>query len=477
MASNGPRAGVRPRRLAAVGAGKLTALASRAMRLGGGTALPGAVATRLHPRLAAELAGQLHRGAILVSGTNGKTTTSRMLAGILADAGWTPVRNEAGSNLMRGVASSLVREAGLLGNLPQRNEAVGIFEVDEAALPQLAGALEPRALLLLDLFRDQLDRYGEVATIVRIWSEALLKLALTTGLVVNGDDPLLADTALSSPLSPTFFGIEGADRQASEPEHASDVKACPQCGGHVQYRVVFLGHLGHYACTSCAFARPRPTVSARDVHLHGLQGSSFQLARDGEAVEVRLPVAGLYNVYNALAAASLASWLGIALEQAAVSLARVTPAFGRMERLEIEGRTVYLVLAKNPAGLNEVMRTAAEDSTSLHLFVMLSDNTADGHDVSWIWDADIELLRGRVASVIFGGTRAPDMALRFKYGGVIAEGNDPTWEVAPTTEAGFRRALALTPQGSRLIVIPTYTALLDVRNTLTRLGHVRPYWE
>jgi UDP-N-acetylmuramyl tripeptide synthase len=182
-------------------------------------------------------------------------------------------------------------------------------------------------------------------------------------------------------------------------------------------------------------------------------------------------------VYNAVAAASLASWIGIPLEHAAESLARVTPAFGRMERLEIEGKTVFLVLAKNPAGLNEVMRTIAEDSLPLHLLVMLSDNTADGHDVSWIWDADVELLTGRVASVIFGGTRAPDMALRFKYGGVITGKSDPTWEIAPTTEAAFRHALGLTPPGGRLIVIPTYTALLDVRDTLSRLGHVRAYWE
>jgi UDP-N-acetylmuramyl tripeptide synthase len=437
------------------------------------------VASRLYGGITRDLATQLEWGSFLVSGTNGKTTTARMLAALLHDAGFSPLRNRSGSNLMRGVASSLVEDAGLLGNVRTRPRGIGLFEVDEAALPGLVAALRPRGLLLLDLFRDQLDRYGEVATVARIWSEALASLPSVTGVIVNADDPLLAQASRDKRVDLRYFGIEDAGRTAGAPEHAGDVKACPRCGGPIGYSRVFLGHLGHYSCPVCGLSRPPIDVCARGVNLHALSGSTFSLVSpDGEA-PVSLPLPGMYNVYNALGAAATASWFGVPLHVIARGLSRVTAAFGRMEKVEIDGRMVVLALAKNPAGLNEIIRTAVEPSDGSdrerHLMVMLNDNTADGHDVSWIWDADVELLRGHVSSVVFSGTRAPDMALRFKYAGVI--GNDVQSEVIDHTEEAFRRALDLTPQRQQLLIVPTYTALLDIRNTLTRLGYVHPFWE
>jgi UDP-N-acetylmuramyl tripeptide synthase len=472
---------VSPRRAAAVTVGKLAGFAARALGRGGGTALPGVVASRVYAGVARDLAGQLECGSFLISGTNGKTTTARMLASLLRRAGLSPLRNQSGSNLMRGVASSLVEDAGLLGNARRRPRGIGLFEVDEAALPHLVETLKPRGLLLLDLFRDQLDRYGEVATVARIWSDALATLPPSTGTIVNADDPLLAQATLDKQLDLRYFGIETAGRTAAAPEHAGDVKACPSCGGPIRYGSVFLGHLGHFGCPQCGFSRPVPSVCARDVALHGLQGSSFVLAVPGGQAHVALPLPGMYNVYNALGAAAAALWFDVPLDAIAAGLSQTTAAFGRMERIEVDGRVVYLALAKNPAGLNEILRTAVQPATGdeddLHLMVMLNDNTADGHDVSWIWDADVELLHEHVSSVIFAGTRPADMALRFKYAGVLGNGARPEWAIIGDTESAFRRALAATPQDGRLLIVPTYTALLDIRSTLTRLGYVKPFWE
>lgn len=462
-----------PRRTAAVIAGKLTGAASRVLRRGGGTALPGLVATRLDPDLVRDLAGQLSAGSVVVSGTNGKTTTSRMVATILSGAGFDLLRNQSGSNLVRGLATSLVREATLTGNLAPHDRRLGLFEVDEATLPEVLTTITPRAVLLLDLFRDQLDRYGEVATVARIWAAAIRNLTDHTAVVANADDPLVAEVVTASGHAAVFFGMESAAR-VGVPEHASDVKACPRCGGRIEYSALYLGHLGHYGCARCDFRRPLPLVSAADVRLNGVSGSSFDLQVGPTSTEVSLHLPGLYNVYNAVGAAALAHALGQDVSIIAAGLGRVTPAFGRMERLQIEGKEVYLALSKNPAGLNEVLRTLVESDNRLYLLMMLNDNIADGQDVSWIWDADVEMLQGRVASVVFAGTRAEDMALRFKYAGVT-EGSAP--QIVQDTAAAFSAALNATPEGGRLFVVPTYTALLDIRNTLTRLGHVPAYWE
>jgi UDP-N-acetylmuramyl tripeptide synthase len=331
--------------------------------------------------------------------------------------------------------------------------------------------------VLLNLFRDQLDRYGEVATVADLWKRAIAALPPTTTLVANADDPLVADVVGSARGAVVYFGIESAEREALTAEHASDVKACPRCGGRIRYSRSFLGHLGHYCCDDCSFARPERDVSAFDVRLRGVDGSTFGLSAGGNVAQVNFPLPGMYNVYNALAAACAALTLGLGADSVAASLARATPAFGRMERLEVQGRSVYLALAKNPAGLNEVMRTIVGSGDVLYVLVMLNDNIADGRDVSWIWDADIETLSGHVAHAVFAGQRAEDMALRFKYAGVTATLGMPEWSVEHDTENAFRLALTATPPGSRLFIVPTYTAMLDIRSTLVRLGYVKQYWD
>ena len=399
---------VSPRTMLAVFVGKVTALTTRSLGKGGGTSLPGLLATRIQPHLVKELASQLQAGTIVVTGTNGKTTTSRMLASILTGSGLTVLRNSAGSNLTRGVASTLLGRVDLRGKIRGRVSTLGLFEVDEAALPEVVAMVQPSKLLLNNLFRDQLDRYGEVATVARLWSRAIARLPTSAVVIANADDPLVAEVAEESSEHPLYFGIASVPDKGAAGEHASDVKSCPRCGGPIAYTLVTLGHLGHYRCTRCDFARPEPVMCAENVRLQGINGSEFVLATGGSTAPVHLPLPGLYNVYNALAAAAAASTLGVDLAGIAASLGRVSAAFGRMERLDVDGRTVYLALAKNPAGLNEVMRTIVQSSEHANLFMLLNDNTADGHDVSWIWDADVEMLAGTVAQAhILRYARAP----------------------------------------------------------------------
>lgn len=464
------------RTMLAVLAGRFVGMAARSLGKGGGTSLPGLVATRLQPELVTELASQLPAGTIVVSGTNGKTTTSRMLASILTEAGFSVLRNSSGSNLTRGVASALLARINLRGRIESEAASLGLFEVDEAALPEVVEMVQPSKLLLNNLFRDQLDRYGEVATVARLWSKAITRLPTSAIVIANADDPLVAEVALESSERPLYFGVSSVPDKGATGEHASDVKTCPRCGGPIVYTLVTLGHLGHYRCSSCEFTRPEPVVCAENVRLRGINGSDFTLAAGEARAAVRLPLPGLYNVYNALAAAAAASTMGTDVTEIAATLGHVTAAFGRMERLDVNGRIVYLALAKNPAGLNEVMRTILQSSERANMLVLLNDNTADGHDVSWIWDADVEMLTGHVARVTFSGTRAPDMALRFKYA-EVTDGTAADSGIEPNTEAGLIRALDGLNEGEVLFVVPTYTAMLDVRGVLTRLGHVKPYWE
>lgn len=475
-ADNNRGAWASPRTLLAVLAGKVIASTTRSLGKGGGAALPGLVALRVQPRLVQQLASQLAAGTTVISGTNGKTTTSRMLASILTNSGFSVLRNSTGSNLTRGIASALLGRVDLLGKVGGYAPSIGLFEVDEAALPEVVEMVQPSRLLLNNLFRDQLDRYGEVATVARLWSKAIARLPETAVVIANADDPLVAEVALGSRAQPLYFGMASMPEKGAVGEHASDVKTCPRCGGPIIYSLVTLGHLGHYACSSCDFRRPEPTIWAENVRLGGFEGADFLLAAGDSVATVHLPLPGLYNVYNAVAAAAAASALGIGTETIAAALGTVTAAFGRMERLLVDGRIVYLALAKNPTGLNEVMRTVLQSGEQANLLMLLNDNTADGHDVSWIWDADVEMLANHIRQVSFSGTRAPDMALRFKYAEVTS-GNAGVCTIESNTEAALVRSLGNLSEGDVLFIIPTYTAMLDVRSVLARLGHAKPYWE
>jgi lipid II isoglutaminyl synthase (glutamine-hydrolysing) len=485
----------RARAAGAVILGRAAGATARRLRLGAGTSLPGLVAGRIDPGIIGYLGSQLRHGSLVVTGTNGKTTTSGLLAYTLRDAGMRVWRNREGANLLRGVAAALVIRARPHGRLRRQGNAAAVFEVDEAAFPAVVAEARPRVVVVTNLFRDQLDRYGEVDTVIERWRGALAGLSDATTLVLNADDPAVASLGDGFVGRVVHYGLadagpapgaEGArdlsDQNGSAAGEVIDTRTCPRCHAPLEYARRFYSHVGHWRCLACGNARPAPAVEARAVAA-GLDGSAFTLAAPGGAVEVALPLPGLYNVYNAVAAYAAASVLGADLAAAQKALARFAPAFGRGERVAVDGRTVRILLAKNPTGLNEVLRALAtlkEGEVGCHLLLALNDHAADGEDVSWIWDANFEAVAALAQSVTISGTRAYDLALRLKYAGLPLSGaaGDPArFAIEPDLAAALDVALARTGAGETLYVVPTYTAMLALRAELERRGHAARYWE
>ncbi len=444
--------------------------ASRASGRGGGTTLPGRVLLRLEPEAIARLGAGLGRGTAIVSATNGKTTTAGMIAAILAADGRRPVHNRAGSNMTWGVATAL---------LEQRGEEA-LLEVDEAWLPRVAEQLRPGLIVLGNLFRDQLDRYGEMEALADDWAAAVAASPPGTGFALNADDPLIADLGRDPDSERKregvlYFGIDDHSQALPELQHAFDAKHCRRCGHPYAYEVAFVGHLGHYSCPNCGAERPRPDVAATRIELRGLEGSRTTVRLPGgEEIEIALPLPGLYNVYNALAAVTAALALGVAPARIAGALGEMRSAFGRVEAVDVAGTPAWILLIKNPAGANEVLRTVGEvagEDGRTRLWIALNDNIADGRDVSWIWDADFELLAGKLERVTCGGSRAAEIALRLKYAGVAEE----AIEVVPGIEASFDAAVAAAG-GEVLFALPTYTALMELRKLLADRGLAKEFW-
>jgi lipid II isoglutaminyl synthase (glutamine-hydrolysing) len=473
------------------------------LRGGGATSAPGKALLRLEPNAIAQLGARLARGSVVISATNGKTTTAALAASILSGEGVELVHNRAGANMAGGIASTLLEAARPRGAIAGE---LGLFEVDELWLDRIVAELRPRAILLGNLFRDQLDRYGELDTIVERWATALCEgVGRDARLVLNADDPVLADLGrerggsldsdpgsgddpTSSALaggapgaapSPTgagrgpdvlYFGVEDDSLALAGMAHAADAKHCRNCGAPYVFDAIYLGHLGRYHCASCGRARPSGAelaVRATDVNLEGVRAARFTLHTPQGSAEVALALPGLYNVYNALAAAALASALEVPLERIVAGLQSTRAAFGRAETVTIgapgDPRELRILLVKNPVGANEVLRTLALEPGEHDLLGVLNDNIADGRDVSWIWDADYELLAGRVRRVTCAGTRAAELAVRLKYAGIEPE----RIHVEPDLATALRAAAAdraSTP--APLYALPTYTAMLSLRELL-----------
>ncbi len=470
------------------------------LRGGGGTSAPGKLLIRLSPGAIGELGSRLARGSVLISATNGKTTTATMTAAILERAGVALVHNHAGANMAGGIATTLL-DAALPGGAIAGE--LGVFEVDELWLDSLAAELHPRRILLCNLFRDQLDRYGELETIAARWRAAMSAHRDAT-LVLNADDPLVADLGREHP-GVVYFGVEDHSLALAGLAHATDAKHCRRCGAPYVFDAAYLGHLGHYHCPSCGQTRPTPTLTAADVRLEGVRAAHFTLRAPAGQREVSLALPGLYNVYNALAAAALASTLGVALETIAAGLEDTRAAFGRAESVLVSvphiappgapgareptgasrrgggatgaariRRELRILLVKNPAGANEVLRTLALEPGEHDLLGVLNDEIADGRDVSWIWDADFELLAGRVRVATCSGTRAADLAARLKYAGIDPERIRVREELTEALDA----AAGERPDGAAapLFALPTYTAMLALRELLVARGEASSAW-
>jgi len=525
----------------AVVGGRAAGALSRRLHLGGGTSIAGVVAQRLYPEIIEHLSTQLQQGSILVTGTNGKTTTSGFIAAILSDAGLRVWRNREGSNLLRGIAGALVIRTLPNGKLRRSGQAISIFEVDEAVMPQAVQIIPTRVAVFTNLFRDQLDRYGEVDSVLDRWKRAINSLSPETTLVLNADDPTIADLGRNFAGRTIYFGIEDheldlAQQDGTNERHqVMDTRVCSRCSSEYSYSLRFYSHIGHYSCPSCGQKRPPVTVSAQKVESEGFDRLRIQVNLPQQMGEIIVPLPGLYNIYNALAAIATAQALGLAREPTVSGIEQFKPAFGRGERVQVEGRTIRMLLAKNPTGFNEVLHTLFPGTdrmhqnylqdTKRHVLFVLNDNIADGKDVSWIWDVDFEQALQRFATLTLAGTRARDLALRLKYAGLetsemvvvppaplraerkderAVPGKRRQWPArreerqatlnppeqplasleaseAPGRAYGIAQALdqaiRRTPEGETLFIVPTYTGLLEIHRELERRGLIPHYWE
>ncbi len=460
---------------AAILAARAAGLASRTLRRGGGSTMPGVVARRVYPKVLSRLSGKLPRGSAAVTGTNGKTTTTRMVAKIFQVAGLRAVNNSTGANLVTGVTAAIVSDSSLLG---RPGSEVGLFEVDEANVPKVAAEAKLSLLAVLNLFRDQLDRYGELAYTAKVIASSFPDLPRNGSVVLNADDPLVASLG-SSAARPVFFGVDEPSLDTGTLQHIADSKDCPVCGTALSYSAVYFGHVGVYECPGCGFERPEPSYTATRVRMDGPRGTDFLLTTPHGGTGVRIALPGLYNVYNALAAAAVAGEMGVSPAKISQGLKSFGGAFGRVERVQAGDKEAFLLLIKNPVGFNEILRTFLEgpDGRSAqprNVLIAINDNDADGRDVSWLWDVDFEMLAGAAdaeTNFFVSGVRADDMAVRLKYADL------PVRWANPNRKEALKRALEATPPGETLYILPTYTAMLELRQTLTDLGHTHPFWE
>jgi lipid II isoglutaminyl synthase (glutamine-hydrolysing) len=443
---------------AEIAAARAVAALSRRVGAGAGMTVPGKLLSKLDPGAIDKLAARLPEGSAVVSATNGKTTTSAMAAEILRPR-FRLAHNRSGANLVSGIASTL---------LSARDAELGLLEVDEAALPEVLRRVLPRAVLLGNLFRDQLDRYGELELIAERWRDAVAALPGSTTIVQNADDPQVGHLAAG-----VFYGLDDPSVARPTLQHAADSKYCVRCGTPYEYAAAYVGHLGDYRCPHCGHARPQLEISARAIELVGLERAAFDLVTPEGMRRVELALPGLYNVYNALGAAALARALGATLDEIVDGLGRFSAAFGRFERIAVDGKKLLLLLIKNPAGANEAVRTLVEGRAPRVAVVALNDAIADGRDVSWIWDVDFEPLLGGIDTIVASGGRAAELALRFKYGGL----DETAIEVEPDLARALDRGLELTPDGGELVVLPTYTAMLALQRIVADRGLAKKYWE
>ncbi len=426
----------------AVSTAKTVTFLVRLFRLGAASVLPGEIARRLQPQLLQLLSFQVKRGVILVAGTNGKTTTSLLLKTMLENQGWRVAHNTAGANLENGLMTALLENTNIVGKL---DADFAILEVDENILRRVLQPIQPRIILCLNLFRDQLDRYGEVDTISKRWGEAIATLPTDTVVIANADDPTLSYMGQQLPQKVRFFGLKEPKQYLDEIPHAVDSIYCPKCGHLLSYAGVYLSHLGDYECPSCGFAKGKLDIDSN---------------------QWQQILIGLYNKYNTLAAVLAAQELGVDKSVIQGSISTFQAAFGRAEALEISGKRVLILLSKNPVGMNETIRAVNQAGGKTKLLV-LNDRTPDGTDVSWIWDVDTEKLVETGGTLVVSGDRVYDMALRLRYSQQELNSSGIQLIIEQDLKSAIATALEHTPADETLHILPTYSAMLEVREVLT----------
>ncbi|MEO6509015.1 MAG: MurT ligase domain-containing protein [Patescibacteria group bacterium] len=442
------------RNLFIIAANKVFLKLLKLFSLGSGSTWPGHIALKLNPHFVKDILSNSPTKVILIAGTNGKTTTSTLLRFLLEKEGKTVFQNEEGANLLNGIASNLIKHATISGKI---KDEFAVFEVDENSLPLILDQSSPEAVIVLNLFRDQLDRYGEVNLVAKKWKERFKTLSTKTTLVLNGDDPQIAYLGLNIPADVECFGLESSLMESKAIPHDVDSIYCPNCGEKLEYESMSYSHLGNYQCNNCEFKRPRVTTySSKDI--------TTQLK-------------GIYNIYNISAVfLTLEKVLATPLQHLFEGVKEFKPAFGRQEVLRYKERDVFLILSKNPTGFNQSIQAVINNKPahSLSVLILLNDRVPDGRDISWIWDVEFQDLLPAAKKIVLSGDRTYDLALRFKYcldadEKISSNNNKSTFSnitAAADLSVALEDAIVNTVKDETLYVLSTYSAMLDIRKLL-----------
>lgn len=427
--------------------GKLIILLSQTLNLGSGSTWPGHIALALNRNFIKDILALHPKGGklrklkiIIVAGTNGKTTTGRLITSIIRENNKTYLQNKAGANLLNGLASTLIKGVNLF-SLPRSlpgilNADYLIFESDEYALPKVIEQTNPDYIVCLNLFRDQLDRYGEVDSIAKKWHEKFKKLKKNTTLILNVDDPQISFLEIGTKAKVLHFGLETND-DGNHIKHGADSAHCPNCGSKLEYESVFFSHLGVWKCSNCQLKRPELDVPS--IGFHSLVGT--------------------YNKYNTLAAYLFAKQEKINQSVINNTFRNFTPAFGRQEKINYKGKNVQIFLSKNPTSFNESLQTIKFLGGKNLLFV-LNDRIPDGLDVSWIWDISFEEILDKDMNIALSGDRVYDMAIRLKYAEQLTH-------VEPNLKKAINKMVESLDINETLFILPNYSSMLDTRKILT----------
>lgn len=462
----------RARLALAISAGKLAGASGRFFRIGGGTSLPGMIARRIDPNVLKSVVGASRASKIVITGSNGKTTTARMTAAIADFSGRRVSQNRTGSNMLQGVTSVAVNFADMFGRL---DSDVLLFEIDEGTIPLAVPEIQPDVVVITNIFRDQLDRYGELYSVARALDRMLENLPETCTILLNGNDPQVANFGLNAQAKRLFFGLETREIGTLVPEQSADIIRCIKCQEDLQYEVAYMSHLGIYRCPNCGYTLPKLDFAATSVRLASDgQGPSHATIRTPEGeIEVEIPLPGVHNVYNATAAIGAAMAAGFEMKKTPAALATLRPAFGRLEKIQATDQTIYLAFVKNPTSFNLMLRLIAQHATEKHIMLVASNTVVDGEDFAWLWDVDIEELAPSMRDVVCSGTKAEELAMRLKYADVPVD----KISIVHEREAALDVALKNAGPGGTIYIMASYTPTHELRRIMQKRGWVKHFWE
>lgn len=433
--------------------------------------MPGLVMSKVDRDVLRSIMRNVKFGSIVITGTNGKTTTARLISSILDRNGYTVLSNASGSNLERGILSSLVEHVDWRGNV---EGDIAVLEIDEAELKNVIDKIYCRRLVVTNLFRDQLDRYGELNKLRSLVGESVSKLDTGTRLILNADDPLVRslDRFASTDVEISFFGMN--DNLGSLiKDDVRDVPNCVICQKRIAYSNYYYSHLGNYKCEECGFERAKPDLSIKTLHLRGMNGSEFELdGREYTGWQMYIPIPGLFNIYNVLGALLAVENLEINQDLLIDSLVKFKPVFGRFEKFNLAGKDCFLMLSKNPTGFNEMIKIVLDSNELINVVFILNDNYADGKDISWIWDVNFESVKNRINWMAAAGNRAEELLLRLKYANLEMD--------RVGLEKDMRKLIndiSAIDNNEPVFVLATYTGMFDFRSVLESDGVAVQFWK